>query len=652
MSPGPGGRRAGARVAPLILAFAVACGGSEVGPPDNPAPILESLEPALVSRSAGPVSVDILGLGFVEGAEARWNGEARATGYVGPTHLTVTLTPQDLLAASGDIDVVNPAPGGGASSALTLVVGNPTPTLASISPTQAPAVVTSELTLQAQGSDFVLGASPSVLLWNGIPLTTEVTSTTQLSGTVPDYLLRVGHAAEIAVRNPGPGGGVSSPVYFAVENPVPSVTGTEPDGVPALTDAALEVLGSGFVNGATVWIGGTQITPISTSATRLAVQVPGTATAGGQSTTSVRVENPGPGGGSSNTVGLTVWLAPPRIDYVTPSRLFAGSPDITVVITGADFDPSAVVLWEGSQRTATVVSSQRIEVTIPASDLTLEGTFDLTVLNPGDSGQASAQITVLPAGAAITRVVAERWGKLQLVFSELDGSDATVVGIPEGGSRVDASPIGLTAVYHSDQGRVMEMDPTTGIARRLTTTADESTLVGEQWPRYSPDGAWVYFTGTNRNTSRLEIWRARTDGSGAELVVGDATRSLEYPAPAHDGRRVLYTSNGEYWIYDYDTSSSTRLGERGLNSRWSPGDEWIVYLADGWDLRAVRPDGTDGFTLVSSVDVGFGFDFSPDGSSIVATTQAGDPILIDFPSGSIQSQPGLGRIGSVAWFGP
>lgn len=186
----------------------------------------------------------------------------------------------------------------------------------------------------------------------------------------------------------------------------------------------------------------------------------------------------------------------------------------------------------------------------------------------------------------------------------------------------------------------------------MTTAADETLVDEERWPRYSADGSWIYFAGRASATGRTEIWRARTDGSGAEPVLSDPNRNLDYPAPSHDGKRVVYTSDGEYWVYDRETSSSTLLGDRGLTSRWSPGDEWVVYLTENWDLKAVRPDGTDRFTVVSTTDVGHGFDFSPDGSSIVGTTQAGDGILIQFPSGAIQSLPGLGQIGSVAWFGP
>ena len=68
-------------------------------------------------------------------------------------------------------------------------------------------------------------------------------------------------------------------------------------------------------------------------------------------------------------------------------------------------------------------------------------------------------------------------------------------------------------------------------------------------------------------------------------------------------------------------------------------------------LRAVRPDGSDDFAVVTEVDVGPGFDFSGTGSTIIATTQSGEALLISFPSGQIESLPQLGRIASVAFFG-
>jgi hypothetical protein len=351
-------------------------------------------------------------------------------------------------------------------------------------------------------------------------------------------------------------------------------------------------------------------------------------------------------------VEVAVWERPPRIENLFPTRVYAGAPDFTIVVVGEYFDPAAAVTWNGEARTTLFVTPQHLEVMIEAADVAVEGTFEVVVINPGAGGAASSSFVVLPA-LPTPMVAAERWGAAEVFVSNLDGSDATNFFLGSA-SRVDASPIGPTLVYHTES-RVYELDPGTGNHRRVTTTAENSSLGRESWARYSADGAWIYFMGET-SAGATEVWRARADGTSAESVVG-GPGGVGYPAPAHDGRRIVYSQlaaydGGPLFNYDTITLTSTYLGVSGLTARWSPADDWILYLAPGWDLRAIRPDGTGGFTVLPGVDVGHGFDFSPDGNYIVATTQTGAPILISFPSGNVQNLPGLGTIGSVAMFGP
>lgn len=638
----------------FLLAFAAACGGTELGPPENPVPIVQSVDPSVLQQSSSPALVTVVGLGFAEGAEARWNGEGRATTFGDSRHLTVTLAPQDLTAGSGEIDVVNPAPGGGASGPMTVLVAHPTPTLTSISPTQAAAILTTELTLHAQGTEFLVGSSGTVLQWNRVPLATAVTTDAELSATVPDYLLRVGHTAEITVKNAGPGGGTSSPLYFVVENPLPALIRTEPPSVPIGTDVVVDLIGSGFVHGASVSLDGSPLSPVSISSTRVKVIVPGALTAGSDGTASIQVTNPGPGGGTSNAIELTVWLDPPRIDDLFPAVVFAGAGDVPMIISGADFHGSATVTLDGTPQPATVVSSSRIELIIPGTHVSAEGTIEVTVINPNGAGQASATLRIVNSPASGSVLLAERGHELALL--DATGAQLHVVPTPGGSYRVDASPIGSTALYQN--GRIFEIDPYTGITRRVSTTSADAALHEEQWGRYSADGAWIYFMGAAG--SRWELWRTPTAGGGtSSRLLGHFNESFGYPSPSHRGDRVVYAngvsqgSAAQLTILDLTTSLSTPLGVQGGPSRWTPGDDWIVYWTWNRELRAVRPDGTGDFALTSGIQVASGFDISPLGDQIIAAREDGTgAVLIDFPSGTVHAVPGSGSVGSMAWYGP
>jgi concanavalin A-like lectin/glucanase superfamily protein len=67
----------------------------------------------------------------------------------------------------------------------------------------------------------------------------------------------------------------------------------------------------------------------------------------------------------------------------------AGSPPFTLTVTGSGFVGASVVLWNGSDRPTTVVSSTRLQAAISASDVALPGTASVTVFTPAPGGGAS-----------------------------------------------------------------------------------------------------------------------------------------------------------------------------------------------------------------------------------------------------------------------
>jgi hypothetical protein len=73
---------------------------------------------------------------------------------------------------------------------------------------------------------------------------------------------------------------------------------------------SLSVRGSGFVSSSAVFFGGAAKAATFVSSGELTIQVSANEVASAQ-TILVRVENPSPGGGSSNIMGLTVLPPPP-----------------------------------------------------------------------------------------------------------------------------------------------------------------------------------------------------------------------------------------------------------------------------------------------------------------------------------------------------
>jgi hypothetical protein len=70
------------------------------------------------------------GSNFVSGAAVLWNGSSRTTTFVSSAQLTAVIQASDIATVgTASVAVFNPAPGGGASSALTFTIsGSGTPT--------------------------------------------------------------------------------------------------------------------------------------------------------------------------------------------------------------------------------------------------------------------------------------------------------------------------------------------------------------------------------------------------------------------------------------------------------------------------------------------------------------------------------------------
>src|SRR5262249_50731918 len=151
---------------------------------------------------------------FVAGATIVFGSTNLTTMLVGRTHLSATIPAASLAtSATVPVTVVNPAPGGGPSTAISFTVSNPAASITSISPAITP-LGPASLRLTVNGAGFV---STSVVLFNGNALTTTFSSASQLTAQVPAGSLSAVGDFPIVVQNQPPGGGVSAPIVFEVQ---------------------------------------------------------------------------------------------------------------------------------------------------------------------------------------------------------------------------------------------------------------------------------------------------------------------------------------------------------------------------------------------------------------------------------------------------
>src|SRR5438093_12620277 len=84
----------------------------------NPVPFVnQPLVPSAVAPGGPDFTLTVNGTGFVSGATVNWNGTPLATTFVSSSQLTATVPAANIaVAGTASITVVNPTPGGGASS--------------------------------------------------------------------------------------------------------------------------------------------------------------------------------------------------------------------------------------------------------------------------------------------------------------------------------------------------------------------------------------------------------------------------------------------------------------------------------------------------------------------------------------------------------
>ena len=179
----------------------------------NPAPTLASLSVSSAVVGSAGFMLNLFGTNFISSSSALWNGQSRSTIFVNSSQLTAAILTSDLAtAATANITVFTPAPGGGTSEVFSFFISSAAlpPAVVNLSPTSA-LVGSSSVDLTVMGSNFI---SSSTVLWNGNPRVTDFINGVQLRATLLPTDLAAPITANIAVFTPGIG--TSPAVLFTV----------------------------------------------------------------------------------------------------------------------------------------------------------------------------------------------------------------------------------------------------------------------------------------------------------------------------------------------------------------------------------------------------------------------------------------------------
>jgi hypothetical protein len=342
-------------------------------------PVLSNISPAAVGVGSGPTTITINGSNFATGAVVYFNGSDRPTTFVSSTQLTARLMASDMQAmGTFPITVMNPK--GGTSAAVNLPVSAAITSLSPASTTSGgPA-----FTLTVNGTGFLTGA---VVRFNGADRTTTFVSNGQVTAQILATDIVTAGIVPVVVVNPG--GVVSPPSNFTINNPVPTVTALSPS--PVIVGGAafpLTVIGTNFVNGAVVNFNGLARTTTFVSSTQLTAQItaPDLAATG---SFPITVTNPTPGGGTSAPLALAVNNPVPVISGLSPTSVSQGASGVTLTINGTGFINGSVVRFNGVDKPTGFVSATQLTAQLAAADLLTLGSFPITVFNPTPGGGLS-----------------------------------------------------------------------------------------------------------------------------------------------------------------------------------------------------------------------------------------------------------------------
>jgi hypothetical protein len=305
----------------------------------NPTPALTALSPSSALAGASDTALTLSGSSFAPMPSVYFDGTSLTVATATTDTITTTI-PAALLATSGshNVTVVNAAPGGGTSNAISYTVTNPSVAITSVSPSSA-LVGDAGKSIAIVGSGFV---SATTIAFNGTTVSSTFTDSAHITATLPASSFTNPGNFPVTATNPAPGGGLSAPVTFQVQNPIPVLSSLTPNTVYFdASDTTITVNGSSFVSSSVVVLGTSKLTTTFVSSTQLTAVVPASALTS-LTTLSITVTTPAPGGGTSAPQSLMVTCDATGVDValgavgnITTRSTYYIGPDVNHVASAA-----------------------------------------------------------------------------------------------------------------------------------------------------------------------------------------------------------------------------------------------------------------------------------------------------------------------------
>ncbi len=545
---------------------------------------LTAISPSAVAAGSPDFTLTATGTGFVSGAVITLNGTAITTSFDSATQLHATVAAAQV-AAAGTITVGVTNPDKTTSNTLTFTIiaggGGPAPTLTSINPNTSPNGVTSPVTLTATGTNFVSG---SIVMWNGVAMTTTFGSSTQLTATIPASEFDIPASffdpttstatAEVYVLNPD--STVSNELPFSITispsaTPTlvtifnPSLTQRSSPGDPGFT---LTLCGNFFASGAVAYFGSTAL-PTSAPAVagtdclnqspktnppiqQVTAQVPASSLAT-VAQIPVTIQNPQSKGSNAipyyvglniyfDEVSDVVWDARFNLLYVSKPSTAQHSADTVIAFSPRAGLNDAAAIWIYQLPTGS--NPDRLALTADGKYLYvgLDGANAVQQLVISGASSAPTAGTTIPLGSG-------QYGPyypLDIAISPIaDTTIAVARGVPPSQSNLSDVALGGVAIYD-------------GATQRPTIVGPSSVPTGNglldtiQWS--SRHNAITIYAANNEN-ARGDLYTLDVAASGVSLAPGG-----DHPAIFTNPNLFIHLNPSTELLYGDDGLEVNPLG--------------------------------------------------------------------------------------------
>jgi len=404
----------------------------------NAAPAITAVLPATLLAGSGPQTINVAGTGFVQGTLIEVNGTARTSTYVAANQVSAALTAMDTATAGSlALTAVNPAPGGGASSAFRLDINNPSVGALRLTPSAVPLGAATPTTITVSGSTFV---QASVVELDGAsrPTTYIDSHTLAFQASVADEANR--GTISVNVTNPPPGGGTSPIAFLAVGTQPPQILYITPNTIYAGSpDTTINIGATGLTPDTQVFWNGSPLVAsnyaFGPNGYSVAAVVPA-ADLASPTTASVTISSPELPTPLSQPFTVSVLSAPvPTLTSMSPTASPLNT-TTTVTVDGSGFTHQTTVNLNGAALSTTYVSDQQLTAQLPATSIAAPNVYNITLSTPAPGGGVSSPLQFTAYVALPNN---------SMVYNPLNGlfylSVPRAAGPPYGNSVVSIDPL-------------------------------------------------------------------------------------------------------------------------------------------------------------------------------------------------------------------